>query len=136
MSPAYRALFDGERNIAVYLGKASGGLCAIDFDADEDLAAFLAVNPKLRGTLQTRGSRGGMLWLRISPTLNPQPSHHGCSSINGAGGGNSEGRRGDQAGRGREVSLRCAERQNNCGKMLTGRFRILGFAWSGERHWY
>ena len=37
-------------NIAVYLGKASGGLCAIDFDADEDLAAFMAVNPKLGGT--------------------------------------------------------------------------------------
>ncbi len=32
-SAAYRALFEGElRNIAVYLGKASGGLCAIDFD--------------------------------------------------------------------------------------------------------
>jgi hypothetical protein len=67
-SPAYLALFDGEpRNIAVYLGKASGGLCAIDFDAHEDLAAFLAVNPKLARTLQTRGSRGGMIWLRILP---------------------------------------------------------------------
>ena len=49
-TPAYRALFEVEpANIAVYLGKASGGLCAIDFDADEDLAAFLAVNPKLAG---------------------------------------------------------------------------------------
>ena len=39
-SPAYRALFESEpRNIAVYLGKASGGLCAIDFDVDEHLAA-------------------------------------------------------------------------------------------------
>jgi len=34
--------------MAVYLGKASGGLCAIDFDRDEDLAAFLAVNPQVR----------------------------------------------------------------------------------------
>ena len=65
-SPAYRALFDSEpRNIAVYLGKASGGLCAIDFDADEDLAAFLAANPKLTRTTRSRGSRGGMVWLRI-----------------------------------------------------------------------
>src|SRR5215475_12645354 len=59
-SPAYLALFENEpRNIAVYLGKASGGLCAIDFDADEDLAAFLAVNPKLAVTTRSRGSRGG-----------------------------------------------------------------------------
>jgi len=65
-TPAYRALFEVEpTNIAVYLGKASGGLCAIDFDADEDLAAFLAVNPKLAGTLRSRGSRGGMVWLRV-----------------------------------------------------------------------
>jgi phage/plasmid-associated DNA primase len=65
-SAAYRALFDTEpRNVAVYLGKASGGLCAIDFDADADLVAFLALNPKLKGALQSRGSRGGMVWLRI-----------------------------------------------------------------------
>ena len=63
---AYRAVFaETKSNIAVYLGKASGGLCAIDFDTDEDLAAFLAVNPKLETTTRSRGSRGGMLWLRI-----------------------------------------------------------------------
>src|SRR6187401_3266918 len=50
-SEAYRALFESEpTNIAVYLGKASGGLCAIDFDRDEDLVAFLAVNPALQAT--------------------------------------------------------------------------------------
>src|SRR5215472_12180399 len=44
----YRALFAAQEvNVAVYLSKASGGLCALDFDRDEDLAAFLAVNPKL-----------------------------------------------------------------------------------------
>jgi P4 family phage/plasmid primase-like protien len=65
-SEAYRALFEvQEVNVAVYLGKASGGLCAIDFDRDEDLTAFLAVNPGLAGTAQSRGSRGGMLWLRL-----------------------------------------------------------------------
>jgi hypothetical protein len=66
-TPAYRyALASGEFNIAVYLGQMSGGLCALDFDKDEDLAAFLAANPKLRKTLQTRGSRGGMIWLRMA----------------------------------------------------------------------
>ena len=45
---AYRALFAVQDvNVAVYLGKSSGGLCAIDFDRDEDLSAFLAVNPGL-----------------------------------------------------------------------------------------
>jgi bifunctional DNA primase/polymerase-like protein len=63
---AYRALFAvQEVNVAVYLGKASGGLCAIDFDRDEDLIAFLATNPRLADTTQSRGSRGGMLWLRL-----------------------------------------------------------------------
>jgi P4 family phage/plasmid primase-like protien len=66
-SGAYRALFTAEAtNVAVYLGKASGGLCAIDFDKDEDLSAFLALNPKLAGTTRSRGSRGAMLWIRVS----------------------------------------------------------------------
>jgi P4 family phage/plasmid primase-like protien len=71
---AYRAVFDVEQtNIAVYLGQASGGLCAIDFDRDEDLAAFLAVNPELAETTRSRGSRGGMLWLRIVTSPRPSP---------------------------------------------------------------
>ena len=65
-TPAYRyALASGEFNIAVYLGQMSGGLCALDFDKDEDLAAFLAANPTLEMTTRSRGSRGGMVWLRI-----------------------------------------------------------------------
>ena len=60
-TPAYRAIFDAEpTNIAVFLAKASGGLCAIDFDADEDLARFLELNPALATTTRSRGSRGGM----------------------------------------------------------------------------
>jgi P4 family phage/plasmid primase-like protien len=55
-----------ETNIAVYLGKASGGLCAIDFDRDEDLTAFLVANPRFDETTRSRGSRGGMLWVRIT----------------------------------------------------------------------
>ncbi len=65
-TPAYRfAVASGEFNIAVYLGQMSGGLCALDFDADEDLAAFLAFNAALENTTRSRGSRGGMVWLRI-----------------------------------------------------------------------
>ena len=80
MSDAYRAVLDSsETNLAVYLGKASGGLCAIDFDSDEDLAAFLAVNPKLQVTLRSRGSRGGMVWIRIQgeypESCNPEHKH-------------------------------------------------------------
>ncbi|HWI56902.1 MAG TPA: DUF5906 domain-containing protein, partial [Bacillota bacterium] len=79
-SAAYRAVFElGPVNIAVYLGKASDGLCALDFDADEDLEAFLAVNPKLAGTLRSRGSRGGMVWVRIEgdypESCNPAHKH-------------------------------------------------------------
>src|SRR6476660_5983130 len=54
---AYKSVFTLDpTNVAVFLGKASGGLCAIDFDADEDLAAFLALNPKLETTTRSRGS--------------------------------------------------------------------------------
>ena len=78
-SPAYQAMFTAQTNIAVFLGKASGGLCAIDFDADEDLAAFMTLNPKLTGTLQSRGSRGGMVWLQLEgeypESCNPQHKH-------------------------------------------------------------
>ena len=77
---AYRAVFtETKSNIAVYLGQASGGLCAIDFDADEDMAAFLAVNPKLEVTTRSRGSRGGMVWLRVEgeypESCNPEHKH-------------------------------------------------------------
>jgi P4 family phage/plasmid primase-like protien len=79
-SDAYRAVLEQpETNIAVYLGQASGGLCAIDFDTDEDLAAFLAVNPKLETTTRSRGSRGGMIWLRVQgeypESCNPAHKH-------------------------------------------------------------
>ncbi len=77
---AYRAIFAArETNIAIYLGKISGGLCAIDFDSDEDLATFLALNPKLEATTRSRGSRGAMLWVRIQAdfpkSCNPEHKH-------------------------------------------------------------
>jgi P4 family phage/plasmid primase-like protien len=79
-TPAYRhALASGEFNLAVYLGQMSGGLCALDFDQDEDLAAFLAVNPALAATTRSRGSRGGMIWLRVQgeypESCNPAHKH-------------------------------------------------------------
>jgi hypothetical protein len=47
------------------LGKASGNLCSIDVDSDDDFTSFLELNPKLAATLQTRGSRGGNIWIRV-----------------------------------------------------------------------
>ena len=71
MTEAYFATF-GCSNIAVVVGSASGGLCSIDVDSDEDLANFLELNPKLRGTLTTRRVRGANLWL---PSKGPQKLH-------------------------------------------------------------
>lgn len=40
--PEYRQQFAAKpTGVAIYLGSASGGLCAIDFDHDEDLKVFL-----------------------------------------------------------------------------------------------
>ena len=62
--PAYLAqLRTG--NIGVLLGSASGGLCAIDIDADDEVQPFLALNPKLSSTLRTSGARGAQVWVRI-----------------------------------------------------------------------
>jgi P4 family phage/plasmid primase-like protien len=61
--PAYLAQFTG--NIGVVLGEASGSLCSIDVDCDEDLEAFRALNPQFQETLQTRGVRGGNIWFRV-----------------------------------------------------------------------
>lgn len=61
-------------NIGVLLGVASGGLCAIDIDHDDGVEPFLELNPAMRGTLRTRGSRGQQIWLRITgkhPKLTP-----------------------------------------------------------------
>jgi P4 family phage/plasmid primase-like protien len=60
-------------NVGVRLGCASklrGGpdvyhLCSIDIDEDDQVEPFLALNPKLAGTLRTRGSRGCNFWLWV-----------------------------------------------------------------------
>jgi P4 family phage/plasmid primase-like protien len=63
--PAYLAQFTNN-NVGVLLGKASGNLCTIDIDNDEDFTTFLELNPQLAATMQTRGSRGGNIWIRTS----------------------------------------------------------------------
>jgi len=63
-----------EGNVGVLLGHASGGLCTIDIDHDDEVEGFLELNPRLKETLQTRGGRGLNLWLRVigqSPKLTP-----------------------------------------------------------------
>jgi phage/plasmid-associated DNA primase len=79
-TPAYLRSFEAElTNIAVYLGKSSNGLCAVDFDDDGDLAKFMAVNPRLAYTTRSRGSRGGMVWVQVEgdypESCNPEHKH-------------------------------------------------------------
>lgn len=59
-------------NIGVLLGKASGGLIALDFDDDELVEPYLKLNPRLRETLSTRGARGCQFWLRMLGDDYPQ----------------------------------------------------------------
>jgi len=52
-------------NIAVVLGKPSGGLVSLDFDDEGALKEFCSHNPKISQTLITAASRGANLWLRM-----------------------------------------------------------------------
>ena len=63
--PAYLAQL-ATGNIGVLLGAASGDLCAIDVDDDAAVEPFLALNPKLRATLRTRGARGAQFWIKVT----------------------------------------------------------------------
>lgn len=54
-----------EYNIGVVLGAASCGLCAVDIDTDDQVEPFLTLNPALRQTLRTRGSRGAQIWVKV-----------------------------------------------------------------------
>ena len=60
--PEYLAQLNHDGNVGVLLGH---GRATIDLDRDEDVEAFLALNPKLRETLRTRRVRGCNFWLRI-----------------------------------------------------------------------
>lgn len=52
-------------NIGVVLGPASGNLCTIDIDTDDEIEAFLALNPPLANSLRTRGANGCQIWVKI-----------------------------------------------------------------------
>ena len=65
MTPDYLAKLH-KGNIGVALGEKSGGLCAIDIDRDDLVEPFLAANPGLKLTLQTRRARGRVFWLRFT----------------------------------------------------------------------
>ena len=69
--PAYLDTLNHGGNIGVLLGSVSGGLCAIDFDADADAEAFLATNPELAGSFRTRGARGCQVWIRAQGVFPP-----------------------------------------------------------------
>lgn len=53
-------------NVGVLLGGPSAGLCAIDIDDDDLMDEFFELNPGLRQTLVTRGSRGVQIWIRCT----------------------------------------------------------------------
>jgi hypothetical protein len=75
----HRAKLDKANNIGVALGKVSNGLVTIDFDEDSYVDAFLDVNPGLRNSLRTRGSRGCNIWVRCSNAY-PRPQKLKASS--------------------------------------------------------
>lgn len=63
---------DPEAGVACYLGEISGGLVALDFDGEEDMAAFIEANPILtENALQTRGKRGCQFWFKVHGEFPP-----------------------------------------------------------------
>lgn len=74
-----RLIEDPRNNLGVLQGAASvleeagrsWRLCSIDIDHDEDVAKFLAVNPRLAETLQTVGSRGRNFWVWVEGECPP-----------------------------------------------------------------
>jgi hypothetical protein len=83
-SPAHRekllATVARGGNIGILLGKASGGLMAIDLDGDDFADSFLKLNPELANTTRTRGKKGCQLWVRMKPGTN-YPNGQGFYSL-------------------------------------------------------
>jgi hypothetical protein len=65
MTPEYLETLHN-RNVGVVLGEKSGNLIHLDVDMDKLVEPFLAANPFLKRTLQTRGSRGCGFWLHMA----------------------------------------------------------------------
>ncbi|RBP41468.1 P4 family phage/plasmid primase-like protein [Roseimicrobium gellanilyticum] len=65
-NPCYLRDLSESGNTGVLLGDPSGGLCTIDIDSDDEVEPFLALNPRLRTTLRSKGARGEQLWVRMT----------------------------------------------------------------------
>lgn len=52
-------------NIGIHCGDQSNGLCSIDLDSEESQKIFIDLNPKLKNTVKTKGSRGCNYWVKI-----------------------------------------------------------------------
>lgn len=63
--PEYLAKLEAARTLGVVAGKPSSGICSIDIDHDCDVEPFLELNPLLRASLQTKGSRGCNIWVQL-----------------------------------------------------------------------
>jgi phage/plasmid-associated DNA primase len=61
--PDWVAQVEEHENTGVLLGPPSGHLVTLDFDSEEYFPEFLRVNPKLAGSLRTRGNRGCQVWM-------------------------------------------------------------------------
>ncbi len=70
-TPAFQNRLARAKGLAVSLGGPSQGLCTIDFDDDNALAEFIALNPELEATLTTTAHRGANLWLKIKGPYPP-----------------------------------------------------------------
>lgn len=80
-NPAYLAKL-AKGNIGVAQGSKSNGLCSIDIDHDNEIEAFLGINPTLAASLCSKGERGCNYWVRIEGEIPP------VKPIRTKGGGN------------------------------------------------
>lgn len=80
-NPNYIKQLNRAGGIAVLTGEPSSGLCSIDIDDDEMIEPFLALNPRLRETLRSRGRRGCNVWVRIDGTF---PRHCYITQVDGS----------------------------------------------------
>ena len=64
-STKYQEQLSKAGNTGVLLGSASGGLCSIDLDDDEQARKFYSLNPALQDSLTTTAKRGYNVWVKI-----------------------------------------------------------------------
>ena len=61
----FRKKLFSHANTGVLLGAPSHALCSIDIDSDSEIERFLQSNPNLKTSLQSRGERGGNIWIQL-----------------------------------------------------------------------